>query len=460
MSAKRTRASYTTAQKLWLLELSESNPSLTYSGLGRRLADHVNGSLGKGAVRVEPPGPSTICDWKRTSDELREQLRRKGSDSKRVRKCGLPELERALIEWIHDSGRDVINVPRTEITSRARALGATLGVSETFAFSSGWLDNFLKRARLPENQRSKHSVKHVPEGTAKQPLRRSGGSRVSARLQTRVPSVQEGGIADPTPAVPAADEQGNTASGCCKEQPVGGAEFECGAYDSASRDPVSCIQGWNAAELQARQVEAHRNVQVHAVSHVEEGNEAQTAIHFHAEVQCNRDMQTQSGDDHRVERVGILLQSGEAAEIDLHRRTPEVQHEDQRIVGIDACSPSSNPSDTVHVIPPATHTCVREGRSAANILQNQKNQKHHTDASWACAEQGITRDSLQSDFGSRIVKGNENSNVMAHETALIVARDLQKYVLHHVDVFGAEGCSAFQDIIQKIRASTARSMRC
>ena len=72
MTAKRKRAVYTTAQKVWLIELSERDPSMSNPELGRRLADHEN--EGRSRVQFEPPGKNTINDWKRLRKELRKKL--------------------------------------------------------------------------------------------------------------------------------------------------------------------------------------------------------------------------------------------------------------------------------------------------------------------------------------------------------------------------------------------------
>ena len=54
MTEKRKRAAYTTAQKVWLIELSERDPSLSTAELGRRLADHVYEGRSKDLVQFEP----------------------------------------------------------------------------------------------------------------------------------------------------------------------------------------------------------------------------------------------------------------------------------------------------------------------------------------------------------------------------------------------------------------------
>ena len=42
MTEKRKRAAYTTAQKVWLIELTERDPSLSTAEPGPRLAENVN----------------------------------------------------------------------------------------------------------------------------------------------------------------------------------------------------------------------------------------------------------------------------------------------------------------------------------------------------------------------------------------------------------------------------------
>ena len=53
MTAKRKRAAYTKAQKVWLIELSERDPSLSTAGLGCRLAENVKDDRSRGPVQFE-----------------------------------------------------------------------------------------------------------------------------------------------------------------------------------------------------------------------------------------------------------------------------------------------------------------------------------------------------------------------------------------------------------------------
>ena len=55
MTAKPKSAAYTAAQKVWLIELSERDPSLSTAELGHRLAQNMNDDRCRDLVQFEPP---------------------------------------------------------------------------------------------------------------------------------------------------------------------------------------------------------------------------------------------------------------------------------------------------------------------------------------------------------------------------------------------------------------------
>lgn len=143
--------SFTVEQKLWLIELSERE-KLSNEELGLRLAEHVNKDRPAELVRVNPPGKSTIKDWKRDRAKLRAQLEQKGVESKRHRKEQYPELEEALFIWLQQMDNMGIYVNTEMLLEKAKEFGAALNIPDTFGYSPAWTSKFKARRGLKTSQ--------------------------------------------------------------------------------------------------------------------------------------------------------------------------------------------------------------------------------------------------------------------------------------------------------------------
>ena len=159
MSGKRKRAAYATAQKLWLIDLSERDPSLSTVELGRRLAEHVNEGRSRDLVPFEPPGKNMIIDWKRDRKELRKKLETHG-DIKKSRSVQFPQLEEAMHIWVVQMEQRGAPLMSEVLLEQAKTFGAQLQVPENFSYSNGWLDKFKKCMGLKAVQ------KHGEAGSA------------------------------------------------------------------------------------------------------------------------------------------------------------------------------------------------------------------------------------------------------------------------------------------------------
>ena len=145
MTEKHKRAAYTTAHKLWLIDLSERDPSLSTAELGRRLAENVNEGRSRDLVQFELPGKNAINDWKRDRKKLRKKLETHGADIKKSRSVQFPQLEKAMHKWVVQIEQRGAPLMTEVLLEQAKTFGAQLQVPESFSYSIGWLDKFKKR---------------------------------------------------------------------------------------------------------------------------------------------------------------------------------------------------------------------------------------------------------------------------------------------------------------------------
>ena len=72
MAPKRKCATFTVAEKVWLLDFSDRNPHLNATELGKSLAQHLNEHIPANVVPRVAPGPSTVNDWRKNAAKLRQ----------------------------------------------------------------------------------------------------------------------------------------------------------------------------------------------------------------------------------------------------------------------------------------------------------------------------------------------------------------------------------------------------
>lgn len=87
-------------------------------------------------------GESSVRDWRKRKDLLKEQAPKRQRLLGGGRKAQAPSMEDALTVWINDQRSLHIRVTRSSIQRKALEL---YDGEEAFSASRGWLDNFLRR---------------------------------------------------------------------------------------------------------------------------------------------------------------------------------------------------------------------------------------------------------------------------------------------------------------------------
>lgn len=172
---KRLRHDFSLEEKLWLLDYRQQHPKVSATVLAKELAKHLNASRSKDQVEIAPPGKSTVNDWVRSEQKLRQNSSVHSNSTQRIRAAANPQLEQALAMWFHQQeARDLI-ITNDMVVGQAKALAARFNVGNSFAFSDGWIAGFksrfgLKRVTLhgeansadQENvQKARENMKHI-----------------------------------------------------------------------------------------------------------------------------------------------------------------------------------------------------------------------------------------------------------------------------------------------------------
>jgi hypothetical protein len=153
MAPKRHRQDFTLVHKVWLLDYSDKHPGVNAVDLGKALADHINGQRADDQVPVLPPGKTTVNDWRRAAEQIREQFQKvtAGNDNaKRQRSARFPALEEALAIWFRQQEARDLPITDEVLRGQAKIFGQQFDLPPSFAFSDGWLDNFKKRQGIKQ----------------------------------------------------------------------------------------------------------------------------------------------------------------------------------------------------------------------------------------------------------------------------------------------------------------------
>ena len=70
------------------------------------------------------------------------------STSSRERPARNTQMEEALFAWFLNAHQKDVSLTDDMLKRKAKTFGDALGVSDDFAYSSGWLSNFKKRRNI------------------------------------------------------------------------------------------------------------------------------------------------------------------------------------------------------------------------------------------------------------------------------------------------------------------------
>lgn len=147
-ASKRARHDWSLADKIWLLDYRDRNKQLKLSSakLGEALAEHLNSDRSADKVRISPPKKSTVNDWIKATNRLRELHSNASSQSlQRNRAPNHPRLEEALTMWFRRQEARGLTVTNDLLRGQARMFAIDFDVPDTFEFSDGWLQGFKLR---------------------------------------------------------------------------------------------------------------------------------------------------------------------------------------------------------------------------------------------------------------------------------------------------------------------------
>jgi hypothetical protein len=158
--------SWTVADKVWLLDHSKNNPSLSYEDLGKALALQFNSKVTDDRDRREPVKKNTVAGWKKEEEQLRklnDDRTAKGIEATvRDTQQQNPRMEEALYIWFRQMQARDLAITDEVLKEKAKKFGEELGVKEGFGYSAGWLQRFKKRYGI------KSYVLHEEAGDANQ----------------------------------------------------------------------------------------------------------------------------------------------------------------------------------------------------------------------------------------------------------------------------------------------------
>jgi hypothetical protein len=181
-AAMRARHDFTLADKVGLLDYSERNPGINATDLGVALAQHINSTRSKDQVSIPAPKKSTVNDWRKAAEILREQWQtaKSGNDqSKRQRVPKHAQLEHALALWFGQQEARDLAMTGQMLREQARQFAPRFDVPNDFRYSDGWLAIFKKRQGI------KQVVLHG-EATMQMKLEWSWHARLFQRLLKKV----------------------------------------------------------------------------------------------------------------------------------------------------------------------------------------------------------------------------------------------------------------------------------
>ena len=129
----KKRASYTAAYKLQVIEFAESKGN-------------------RAAARDFKISETNVRLWRKTKDVIKRQ-RKTAKAPGRGSKVHHPELEKQLIQYIHERVAQGHAVSMVEIRLKALHLTKELEPDSTFKASTNWCYFFMKRHGLPVRRR-------------------------------------------------------------------------------------------------------------------------------------------------------------------------------------------------------------------------------------------------------------------------------------------------------------------
>jgi len=93
--------------------------------------------------------PSTVSEMLKNRDKYFDSDNLRQSETKRLRLCENPELEKALYLWLSNVTAHNISVSDEMLKEKARHFGELLGVSSIgFKYSNCWLEKFKNRHNI------------------------------------------------------------------------------------------------------------------------------------------------------------------------------------------------------------------------------------------------------------------------------------------------------------------------
>uniref|UniRef100_A0A182JQR2 HTH CENPB-type domain-containing protein n=1 Tax=Anopheles christyi TaxID=43041 RepID=A0A182JQR2_9DIPT len=118
------------------------------------IAAHEAGKPRNEVMREFGLPPSSFYRIIRQKDSIIQQCLQGNGSLRRNRGAGFPDVERCVLEWIHQRFDQRLSVEGSIIKAQAKIFSAKLGIVD-FCASNGWLNGFKKRHGLSFN-RSQH----------------------------------------------------------------------------------------------------------------------------------------------------------------------------------------------------------------------------------------------------------------------------------------------------------------